>query len=221
MSWKLVAVAAVVAATAATAAARNGRTTVGTTPPAHGVRITVSPRTVVPYGSAGIEVEGLPEATSVEVLLEGASSILGAPMPWIALRRRPDGSWSAHLPQPVLPGIYPIKLRTQPTVALTVTQAAYLRVYWDGTETNPLFSTPDQVAEWWVRRVAGGTLGAIRRWPGQPIDHRLASLNRLFVVAYSPPGLPAPSDRLGVWITAVREGYGGGWRLLEATVTPP
>jgi hypothetical protein len=50
---------------------------------------------------------------------------------------------------------------------------------------------------------------------------RITSLNQLLVVAYSPRGTPAPSERLGVWITAVREGYGGDWRLLEATVTPP
>jgi len=221
MSWKLVAVAAAVAATAAAVAARNGMTTVGTAPPAHHVRITVTPRTVAPYGSAEIEVGGLPDATSVEVRLEGASSIFGTRLPWIALHRQHEGNWSAHLPQPVLPGIYPIELRTQPTVAVTVTEVAYLRVYWDGTETHPLFSTPEQVAAWWVRHVAGGTLGAVRRWPGQAIDHRLASLNQLLVVAYNPPGEPSPSERLGVWITAVREGYGGEWRLLEAAVTPP
>ena len=217
MSRGLLAVAALLAATAATVpaiAATDAR-------PAHRVRITVSPRTVAPYESAEIEVAGLPGATSVEVRLEGASSVLGTSMPWIALHRRDDGNWLTHLPQPVLPGIYPIKLRTRPALAISLTHVAYLRVYWEGTETRPLFSTPDQVAAWWVRHEAGGTLVRIRRWPRQAIDRRLASLNRLFVVAYSPPGLPAPSQRHGVWVTAVREGSRGEWRLLEATVTPP
>ena len=192
-----------------------------TAPPTHHVRITVRPRTVVPYASAEIEVEGVPEATGVEVQLEGASGVLGAPFPWIGLRRHQNGSWLARLPQPVLPGIYPIKLRTWPNLAITVSEVAYLRVYWDGTDTRPLFRAPEQVVAWWVRNAAGGTLVAIRRWPSQAIDHRLASLHRLFVVAYSPPGGAGPQERLGAWITAVREGYGGNWRLLEASVSPP
>lgn len=190
-------------------------------PPTHHVRITVTPRTIVPYGWARIEVNGLPDATAVAVQLEGASGVLGTLFPWIALRRRRDGNWLAPLPQPMLPGIYPIKLRTRPKLAISLAESAYLRVYWDGTETRPLFPTPEQVAEWWVRTVTGGTLVAIRRWPRQAIDHRLASLHRLFVVAYSPRGRPAQQERLGAWITAVREGYRGRWRLLEAAVTPP
>jgi hypothetical protein len=163
----------------------------------------------------------VPEATAVEVQLEGASSVFGTLFPWIALQRRRNGDWLAGLPQPVLPGIYPIRLRTRPKFAISLAEVAYLRVYWDGTDTRPLFPTPEQVATWWVRQVAGGTLVAIRRWPRQPIDHRLTSLNRLFVVAYSPHGNLAPQERLGVWITAVREGYRGEWRLLDEDVTPP
>jgi len=232
MSSKLLALGALLAATTATVAASAATTAASAkqpvaihvnagAPQARHVRITVNPRTVVPYGSAEIDVADLPDATSVEVRLDGASSVLGTPVPWIALHRESDGNWSAHLPQPVLPGIYPIELRTRPALAIAPTQAAYLRVYWQGTEARPLFSTPDQVAAWWVRHLAGGTLVAIRPWHRQAIDHRIASLHRLFVVAYSPPGMPEPSERLGVWITAVREGYGGDWRLLEATPTPP
>ena len=190
-------------------------------PATHHVRIIVDPRAVVPYGWAEVEVRGVPEATAVEVQLEGASSVLGTLFPWIALKRRRNGNWLARLPQPVLPGIYPIRLRTRPKLAISLAEVAYLRVYWDGTETRPLFPTPEQVATGWVRRVAGGTLVAIRRWPRQRIDHRLTSLHRLFVVAYSPHGRPAPQERLGVWITAVREAYRGKWRLLDADVRPP
>jgi hypothetical protein len=196
---------------------------VGTAPatPTHHVSITIKPRTVVPYGWAEIEVKGVPEAAAVEVQLEGASGVRGTLFPWIALQRHSNGNWLARLPQPVLPGIYPIKLRTRPNLAITIAEVAYLRVYWDGTDTRPIFPTPEQVAAWWVSHVAGGMLVAIRRWPRQPIDHRLVSLHRLFVIAYSPPGRTAPQERLGGWITAVREGYRGKWRLLEASVTPP
>jgi len=69
--------------------------------------------------------------------------------------------------------------------------------------------------------VVGGRLDAIRRWPGTAIDHRLPALHRLFVVAYSSPNKPAAADRLGAWVTAVREGFDGRWRLLEASVNPP
>jgi hypothetical protein len=191
------------------------------TPAIHDVRITVTPRTVAPYAWAKIDVEGVPEATAVAVRLEGASGVLGTLLPWTALRRQRDGTWLARLPQPILPGIYPIKLRTRPTLAISLAEVTYLRVYWDGTDTRPLFATPEQVAAWWVRSVAGGTLVAIRRWPRQAIDRRLTRLHRLFVVAYSRHGTLALNERLGVWITAVREGYRGKWRLLEAAVTPP
>jgi hypothetical protein len=189
-------------------------------PPTHHAHITLTPPIVVPYGSAQIEVRGMPAAAAVLVHLEGASGVLGTVLPWTSLQRYGDGSWRARLPQPVLPGIYPINLRTRPKLTLSPPEVTYLRVYWNGTDAHPLFATPEQVVTWWVHNEAGGTLVAIRPWHRQPIDHRLGSLHRLFVVAYSPLGKPTP-DRLGVWITAVREGYGGKWRLLEATVTPP
>jgi len=40
------------------------------------------------------------------------------------------------------------------------------------------------------------------------------------VVAYSPPGDPRVVARLGMFISAVRDGYNGDWRLLEATLEP-
>jgi hypothetical protein len=180
------------------------------------VRIIVRPGVVAPYDWANIEVKGAAAAT-VAVRLVGATGVQGKALPWTELRRR-DGGWRARLPQPVLAGIYPIELRSRPR--LSVYEAAFLRVYWPGTETRPLFSTPEQVADDWVRH-GGGRLEAIRQWPRAAIDQRLPALHRLYVVAYSLPGRPAPADRLGAWITAVREGFHGRWRLLEASVTPP
>jgi hypothetical protein len=189
-------------------------------PATHQVRIVVRPRLVVPYASAVIDVGGVADASAVDVRLKGASGVRGTLLPWVPLQRRRE-IWSARLPQPILAGIYPIELRTRPRLSITPVATVYLRVYWAGTDKHPLFPTPEQAAGWWVRHVTDGTLVAIRRWPGSAIDHRVARLHRLFVVAYSPPGRPLPADRLGVWITAVREGGQGMWRVLEASETPP
>jgi hypothetical protein len=194
--------------------------TVNTATGADRVRVIVSPGVVAPEDWAKIEVVGLAHVSGVEARLVGASGVTGKLFPWIELHRRGD-SWIVRLPQPVLAGIYPIEVRTRPPHVITPAVTAYLRVYWPGTVTHPLFATPEQVAKSWVRSVVGGKLDAIRRWPGTAIDHRLPALHRLFVVAYYPPNQNGETERLGVWITAVREGFRGRWRLLEASVTPP
>ena len=51
-------------------------------------------------------------------------------------------------------------------------------------------------------------------------DRRDRRLHRLFVVAYSRRGHPAVQDRLGMFVTAVRDGYSGRRRLLEASTLP-
>ena len=189
-------------------------------PNRHHLRIILSPRVVVPYGWSTIEIVGAADASAVAVRLRGASGVTGQPMPWIPLRRDGD-RWTSRLPQPVLAGIYPIEVRTRPASVAKPATAAYLRVYWPGTEALPSFTTPEQVAESWVHDTTGGTLDAIRPWPGTAIDHRLPALHRVFVIAYSPPGQPAAADRLGAFVTAVRDGFNGPWRLLEASVSPP
>jgi len=189
-------------------------------PNAAHLRVVITPQVVAPYDWATVNIAGAPEATAVQVRLVGASDATGRLSPWIELRRHGD-HWTIRLPQPAFAGIYPIEVRTQPNRVTASRAPTYLRDYWPGTETSPLFSTPEQVAEAWVRDKAGGTLDAIRPWPGNTIDHRLPPLHRLFVVAYSLPSRPSTSDRLGAWITAVREGFHGRWHLLEASVTPP
>jgi hypothetical protein len=183
------------------------------------VRISLRPRTVAPYEWATVEVAGLAEASAVEVRLAGASGIRGTLLPWITLHRR-SVTWAGRLPQPVLAGIYPIELRSRPARPVVLAGAEYLRVYWEGTSKRPLFPSPEQAVEWWVHQ-ADGTLLAIRRWPRTAIDHRLVRLHRLFVVAYRPRGPQPSGDRLGAWITTVRDGDGGNWRVLEVGVTPP
>jgi len=149
----------------------------------------------------------------------GASGIRGTLLPWIKLHRQ-RRTWRARLPQPVLPGIYPIKLRSVPSHSAQ-NEIVYLRVYDGGTDFQPLFVAPEEVAAWWATQIAGGSLVAVRRWHRTDFDHRLSSLHRVFVIAYDPSGDPASPDKLGAWITAVKEGYHGKWHLLEASTTPP
>ena len=90
-----------------------------------------------------------------------------------------------------------------------------------GTLSRPSFATPEGVARWWVRTATGhARLTALRRWPRPGFDLRDQRLHQLLVVAYSPVGHPGVGDRLGMFITAVRDGFNGRWRLLEATLQP-
>jgi len=59
-----------------------------------------------------------------------------------------------------------------------------------------------------------------RRLRPAAFDHRDTRLNRIFAVAYAPRGDTRPSARLGLFITAVRTGLHGRWRLLDARVEP-
>jgi hypothetical protein len=61
---------------------------------------------------------------------------------------------------------------------------------------------------------------ALRRFQPAAFDHRDTRLNRIFVVAYAPRGDTRASSQLGLFITAVRGGFDGRWRLLDATVEP-
>ena len=41
-----------------------------------------------------------------------------------------------------------------------------------------------------------------------------------FVVAYGTSEQPGSEEQSGMFVTAVRDGYAGRWRFLEATVVP-
>jgi hypothetical protein len=45
-------------------------------------------------------------------------------------------------------------------------------------------------------------------------------LQRLFAIAYAPEGDTRPNAPLGLFVTTVRDGYHGRWRLLEASTEP-
>ena len=96
-----------------------------------------------------------------------------------------------------------------------------LRVFPAGTLSRPSFATPEGVAKWWVRTATGhARLKALRRWPRPAFDLRDHRLHQLLVVAYSPVGHPGVDNRLGMFVTAVRNGFDGRWCLLEATLQP-
>ena len=60
----------------------------------------------------------------------------------------------------------------------------------------------------------------MRRWRRPDFDHRDRRLHQLLVIAWLPGGRHLRRDRLGIFVTAVRDGFTGRWRLLEATALP-
>ena len=182
-------------------------------------QVLVVPNVVALGQASSIAVSGI-DAPTLQVRLVGATAQGGHPLPWRRLQRV-RGVWRAKLPTPELRGEYPIELRVRPGSKVMRADGWLLRVFARGTLARPAFRTPELVARWWVaNRPGGATLVAMRRWPPPAFDRRDRRLHQLLVLAYSPPGRPAVKDRLGIFITAVRDSYGGDWRLLEATALP-
>jgi hypothetical protein len=190
-----------------------------TFPAANGaLRVELKPAVVRLREHATVAVSGI-HTSSLEVLLDGATNRNGRALGWRKLRFI-DGGWRGTLPAPALRGIYPLVLRTRAGAHIFRSQRLVLRVLALGTRTRPSFDDPADVARWWVRTVPQGALAALRAWPRPAFDKRDVRLHRLFVVAYSPRWHPRIDDRLGMFVTAFRDGYRGRWRLLEATVQP-
>jgi hypothetical protein len=186
----------------------------GAVPAAAGSRpaLTVAPAIVDRGAAAAVIVSGL-DAASVDVRVVGAKR-------WRPLVLR-AGRWSGAVRGPLLRGVYALELRSHGRVYRS--HEWLLRVLGRRTLSRPSFATPEAVAAWWARTVPQrrSRLVAIRPWPLPADDRRDPQLHRLFVIAYGPVGDRNPSHRLGIWITAFRNQYGGSWRLLEATVQPP
>jgi hypothetical protein len=97
-----------------------------------------------------------------------------------------------------------------------------LRVLPPGTLKRPAFATPRAVIRDYVSGLPGNQVLVVARpYPRAAYDHRDSRLHRLFVIAYAPRSDNQPSSQLGLFITTVRNGYHGRWRLLEATIRPP
>jgi hypothetical protein len=202
---------AVVAAAAGTSAAAQA-------PAAAAPRVQLRPAVVSLGEQATVAVSGV-HARSLEVLLAGAATLDGTPFPWRPLRLV-GGVWRGALPVPALLGVYAVVLRAGPGATPIRPPRTFLRVFAPGTLARPTFADAAEVAQWWVRTVPTARLVALKAWPRPGFDRRDVRLHRLFVVAYSPPGQPRVRDRLGMFVTAFRDGYGAPWRLLEATVEP-
>ncbi len=180
------------------------------------VTVELRPSVVRLGEQATIAVRGV-HAGGLEVLLDGATDFSGRQFVWRSLRLV-SGAWLGTLPLPTLRGVYPIVLRAHAHELRS--ERWLLRVFAPGTGSRPSFGDPAEVARWWVRTVARGKLVALKAWPRPGFDRRDLRLHRLFVVAYSPFYQPGIDERSGMFVTAVRDGYGGRWRFLEATVSP-
>ena len=181
--------------------------------------VSLRPTVVTLGGRATVRVDGWHESR-LEVALDGASDRNGRLLGWRAARRN-GRTWTAELPRPALRGIYPVLLRERPGSRIIRSRRwLLLRVFRPHAIQEPVFATPERVVRWWVHTRPRGTVAALRRWPRPDFDKRDPSLHRLFVVAYNPPGRPGVANRLGMFVTTVRDGYAGRWRLLEATVQP-
>jgi hypothetical protein len=177
------------------------------------------------FRSNSIRVSGL-TAHSVDVRLLDAIDLRGrayqwTPYKWQRLRLR-RGSWKGVLPAPALLGIYQIELRVDHGRKLISRPGWLERVFSGGTEARRSFPSPAAVIRHDVARLPGdNVLVAVKRWPLPTYDHRDARLHRVFAIAYAPRGDTRPNSRLGLFITAVRDGFQGRWRLLQATIEPP
>lgn len=181
-------------------------------------RLRLRPAVLRLHGRERVEVSGLP-VDSLQVIPIGALEQGGRDFRWRSLRLV-HGAWVATLPAPLLRGIYVLRLRTQAGRRSFRSPTWFMRVFSPGTLLRPSFRNSGDVVRWWVRTVTHGTLVAFRRWPLPGWDRRDRRLHRLFVVAYNPPDRRDPGDRLGVFLTTFRDGFGARWRLLETKLLP-
>ena len=158
------------------------------------------------------------EATSVQARAKGSTELLGRRLPWTTLVY--DGTaWRGTLPPPELRGVYRLELKLGSRI--TTSPDWLVRVYARGTSARPAFATPEGVARWWVSTLPSRAhVVALKHWPLPAFDRRDPKLHQLLVVAYSRAGHPAVRDRLGMFVTAVRDDPHARWRLLEATESP-
>ena len=160
------------------------------------------------------------DVPSLEVNVVGGTSVHGQALGWKPLRFS-DGAWRGALPLPVRRGIYLVELRARAGGRVMSSGHWLLRVFARGTQSRPTFRDLRGVAAWWVRSVhPGGVLVATRRWRLSVDDLRDPRRHQRLVIAYTLPGHRAVDDRLGVFVTAVRAGLNGRWRLLEASMVP-
>jgi hypothetical protein len=186
-------------------------------------RVTLLSPVIDLYHSASITVSGL-NGRHADVRLLGAIDRTGLAYEWTPYPWRPLGligsSWHGLLPAPPLLGIYQLQLRLDGRTLLT-SPHWLLHVFARGTMSRRSFPTAVAAIRDFVAHLAGNQqLVALRQWPRVAFDHRDPRLHRLFVIAYAPRGDQRPASRRGLFVTTVRDGFRGRWRLLEATTQP-
>jgi hypothetical protein len=188
------------------------------------VHVVLRPRVVDLFHSASVRVTGI-AAHSVQVRLVGAIDRSGRayewkPYHWRSLRAH-HSTWGGALPPPPLFGIYRLQLRLDQGRKFLSSARWLLRVLPSGTmKRRPSTTATGAVRRFVVHLPRHEILVALRQWPLAKFDHRDPRLNRLFVVAYRPRSDHGQSSRVGQFISTVRDGYRGGWRVLEATTQP-
>lgn len=176
------------------------------------------------YHSSSISVSGI-SARRLDVRLLGAIDRRGlaykwTPYRWRRLRLR-KGTWRGELTAPPLFGAYRLQLRLDGGSRYLSSPDWLLRVFPPGTLRRPSRSTPVAAIRDFIAHLRGQqVLVACRHWPLASFDHRDPRLQRLFAVAYAPRDDQRPDSRLGLFVTTVRDGYQGGWRVLQATTQP-
>src|SRR3954470_1021129 len=213
MHAKLLLAAAFVVGVAVTGAADAGHAgTRGTA-----VRVVFGSPAIDLFHSASVRVSGI-AASSADVRLVGAIDRTGlayrwTPYPWRVLRVH-QGTWRGQLPAPPLLGIYRLQFRLDHGRRFLTSARWLLRVVPSGTMKRPSFLKPAGAVRDFVAHLQGHeVLVASKRWPLASFDHRDPRLNRLFVIAYAPRGDKRRSSRLGLFVTTVRDGYHGRWRI--------
>lgn len=188
------------------------------------VSVALRARVIDLYHSSSISVSGI-SARGLEVRLLGAIDRSGlayewTPYRWRRLRLR-EGTWRGVLPAPPLFGAYRLELRLDGGSRYLSSPTWLLRVFPHGTLRRPSRHEPIAAIRDFIAHLRGQqVLVACRHWPLASFDHRDPRLHRLFAVAYAPRGDHRPDSRLGLFVTTVRDGYHGGWRVLRATTQP-
>jgi hypothetical protein len=206
---------------AAVAAALVGAGTAGAAAPPVGPftpQVSLQPAIVVLGEHATVVIAGWRESR-LQVALSGATDRAGRLLGWRAASRQGQ-LWIVALPRPALRGIYPVLLRERAGAPVTRSTRWLFRIFRRTARSEPTFTTPQAVVRWWVRTDRHATVAALKQWPRSSLDKRDPKLHRLFVVAFNLRGRPGVANRLGRFVTAVRDGYDGPWRLLEANVQP-
>jgi hypothetical protein len=188
------------------------------------VSLALRSRVIDLYHSSSISVSGI-SARRLDVRLLGAIDRSGSayewtPYRWRRLRPR-ERTWRGVLPAPPLFGAYRLQLRLDGGSRYLSSPSWLLRVFPHGTLRRPSLNTPVAAIRDFIAHLRGRqVMVACRHWPLASFDHRDPRLNRLFVVAYASRGDHRPDSRLGLFITTVRDGYQGAWRVLQATTQP-